>query len=149
MSGFKFRLARVLDWYEEQCKAEENRLQSVMAALESIKRSIEEVCRKRASAEAGIHSGSVSPSDLTALASFQDHSRRHEARLSAESVKCGMAVELQRKAVQDARRKVRLMEKLRERRLAEHTYAVARELEQLAADAYQSVSYSANRIAAE
>jgi hypothetical protein len=89
-----------------------------------------------------IHNPSLSPSDLAALASFQDHSRKQEAHLEMEAAKTKSALEDQRKVVQAARRRVRLLEKLRERRLSEYSYGLDRELEQMAADAFQSVSFS-------
>jgi hypothetical protein len=45
-------------------------------------------------------------------------------------------VQAQSVKLQAAERRVRLLEKLRERRVAEYTYAETRELEELASDAY-------------
>jgi hypothetical protein len=47
-------------------------------------------------------------------------------------------VEAQRLKLRAAERRLRLVEKLRERRVAEYTYAETRELEELASDAYFS-----------
>lgn len=59
-----------------------------------------------------------------------------EKSLNGECEASQRKLEAQLEIVKLAQRKVRLLEKLRERRLTEHTYAVNRELEELAADTY-------------
>ncbi len=137
MSGFQFSLARVLEWYEKQLQLEENRLAECRIALEKAQRALAAARAARLGIEQTlIHSALIPAADLRALEWFRRKSRSDEKRLSGDCDASQSKLEAQLAAVKVVQRKVRLIEKLRERRLAEHTYAANREMEELAADSF-------------
>jgi flagellar biosynthesis chaperone FliJ len=73
-----------------------------------------------------------------ALGLYRLGATKRELELNGVRDRCAAEVEAQRLKLQAADRRVRLLEKLRERRVAEYTYAETRELEELASDAFFS-----------
>ena len=137
MNRFVFNLGRVLEWYGKQLQLEENRLSDCHAALSKAQRALADVRTARLETErALINSSSIVAAHLRALEQFRRKSLNDEKSLNGECEASQRKLEAQLEIVKLAQRKVRLLEKLRERRLTEHTYAVNRELEQLAADTY-------------
>jgi hypothetical protein len=137
MNGFRFSLVHVLEWYEKQLQLEENRLAECHTALENAQRALSEARATRCGIEhALIHCSCITAGELTALESFRRKSRNHEKRLVSDCDASQSKLQAQLVAVKLVQRKVRLLEKLRERRLAEHSYAANRELEELAADTF-------------
>ena len=74
--------------------------------------------------------------DFVALGLYRLQAKKRELELQAARDRCQAEVEEQQVKLRAAQRKLRLLEKLRERRVAEYVYAEARELEELAADAF-------------
>src|SRR6185437_3021406 len=70
--------------------------------------------------------------DLAALDAFRRDVRRRQGELNAQLAAARGDLERLQTAMLDARRNCRLLERLRERRLAEWNSAAERELEQLA-----------------
>jgi hypothetical protein len=137
MSQFRFPLGRVLEWYQKVLQLEENRLADCHIALSRAKRALAEARAARLNIEQlTVRSPWVAAGDLQALEQFRRRSLNDEKCLNAVCDASQSKLDAQVKAVKSAQRKVRLLEKLRERRQIEHTYAANRELEQLAADTY-------------
>jgi hypothetical protein len=137
MGPFRFRLARVMDWYEKQSRLEAERLrlcaEQVVRTQGEIDRHREDVLTHQmellAKANPETH-------ELAALGPFQRGARKQEHRLR-QKLKTGEEVTAkQREISQAAERRLRLIEKLRERRQAEHQYLFDRELEEIASEAY-------------
>jgi hypothetical protein len=137
MSRFQFRLAKVLDWYRERCRLEENRLR-VLAELAARAGSAIELHRKEVLAQQTevIRSQNLQAFDLTALSSFCSRAKKLEAQLSEDWKNSRSSLENQRKVVLAAQQRLQLLEKLHDRRLGEHQYQEARELEELASESY-------------
>jgi flagellar export protein FliJ len=137
MQTFRFRLARVLEWYTRQYELEERRLTALLAALADAKAAIAALLAERLSVERELLSRkSIPASDFAALGLYRLGARKRESELNGVRERCQADVEAQRLKLRAAERRVRLVEKLRERRLAEYTYEESRELEELASDAY-------------
>jgi flagellar export protein FliJ len=139
MQTFRFRLEKVLEWYTRQYELEERRLAVCLAALAQAKAAIAALLAERLSIEQEILSRAAIPAqDLVNLSLYRLGVRKRELELHA--VRDGRQAEVaaQRLKLQAAERRVRLLEKLRERRVAEYTYAETRELEELASDAFFS-----------
>jgi len=137
MERFKFPLSRVLEWYQNDLHLVESRLADCQAALSGTQHKLAEVRLLRDVTEkALIGSSSIDARDLRALEQFRRRSMNNESQLAAECHMAQNKIEAQVNAVKLAQWKVRLLEKLKERRLVEYTYEVDRELEQLAADTY-------------
>jgi flagellar export protein FliJ len=135
MKAFQFRLKRVLELREMQLKNEEAKLEQLWSArrrMEAEMQAMEESLKKartELSKQATLRS-----SDLLTLELYDRHivsERKHwEARLVAQD----QAIERQQAVVVEARRLVRLLEKLRERRQAEWQAGQEKELEELATE---------------
>lgn len=137
MPTFRFRLEKVLEWYTRQYELEERRFHECLAALANARQAIAALEAERLAVEREMILRSAIPArDLAALASYRLGAKRRAVDLNERCERCSAEVEAQRAKLQAAQRKVRLIEKLRERRLAEHVYAESRELEELAADAF-------------
>jgi flagellar export protein FliJ len=137
MQTFRFRLEKVLEWYTRQYELEERKLTVCLAALAEAKASIASLLAERLTIESDLLSLSAIPAhDLAALSLYRLGAKRRELELNVVRNRREAEVEAQRVKLQAAERRVRLLEKLRERRVAEYTYAETRELEELASDAY-------------
>jgi hypothetical protein len=137
MARFQFRLARVLDWYQERCRLEENRLR-VLAELAARAESEILLHRKEVLAHQTevIQSESLHAFELTALSSFCHQAKKREAQLSEHWKNSKLSLENQRKVVLTAQQRLQLVEKLHDRRLGEYQYQEARELEELASESH-------------
>jgi hypothetical protein len=137
MSAFQFRLAKVLDWYQERCRLEENRLR-VLAELAVRAESAIDLHRKEVLAHQTelFQSPNLRAFELTALGSFCRQAKKREAQLSEHWKNCKKSLENQRKVVLAAQQRLQLIEKLHDRRLGEHQYQEAHELEELASESY-------------
>jgi flagellar export protein FliJ len=134
---FHFRLEKVLEWYTRQYELEERRFTVCLAALVEAKAAIASLLAERLSIERDMLSrASIPAQDFVALGLYRLGARKRELELNAACDSCAAAVEAQRLKLQAAERRVRLIEKLRQRRVAEYTYAETRELEELASDAF-------------
>jgi hypothetical protein len=137
MAQFQFRLARVLDWYQERCRLEENRLR-ILAELAARAESAIALHRKEVLAHQTelFQSRNLHAFELAALGSFCRQAKKREVQLSEHWAKSKSALENQRKVVLAAQQRLQLLEKLHDRRLGEHRYQEARELEELASESY-------------
>jgi len=137
MQTFRFRLAKVLEWYTRQYELEERRLTACLAALADAKAAIASLLAERLSVEGELLSRkSIPANDLAALGLYRLGAKKRELDLHVVRDRCQAEVEAQRLQLRAAERRLRLVEKLRERRVAEYTYAENRELEELASDAF-------------
>ena len=137
MGPFRFRLARVLDWRNEQCKSEQNRLSALYAVMAQKKTQLDQLLETQLATERRLLAApSIAAGELQALGESRRSARARELRLRDEIRRCETDIRQQVELVKAAQLKVHLLEKLQSRRLAEHTYAVNRELEELAADTF-------------
>jgi flagellar biosynthesis chaperone FliJ len=137
MQTFRFRLDKVLEWYQHQYDEEERRLAICLAALADSQKAIVSLQAERLSIERDmVSSTSFQSREFVALGLYRLRARQREVELHAARERCQTAVADQQVKLRAAQRRVRLVEKLRERRVAEYQYAEARELEELASDAF-------------
>ncbi|MDR3700482.1 MAG: hypothetical protein P4L56_12640 [Candidatus Sulfopaludibacter sp.] len=137
MNSFRFNLQKVLDWRQTQLDLEEARFKQQLAA-------VAELDRARAALEAaGIHAEvqvrqwrPVAGRDVTALGGYRLHVMAQEQEIAVSRAKSQSALDAQEAAMLEARRRCRLLERLKERRRAEWQAAGDREVEELAAESY-------------
>jgi flagellar export protein FliJ len=137
MTSFRFRLGKVLDWRRQQMEHEEAGFKQQTAALA-------EMDGVRAALEAaGIHAelevrtwSPLAGNDLIALAGFRLHTRKQEQEIARLRAEAQTNLDARQATMLEARRRCRLLERLRERRLAEWQTAYDRELEELAGESY-------------
>jgi flagellar export protein FliJ len=145
MSSFRFPLQKVLDWRQTQLDLEEARLQQRAAALEAVDRSRAELEAASVQTEVEVRRWNpVAGRDLEALGGFRLHVRAREEALAAERAGCAAALAAQQAAMLEARRRCRLLERLKEKRLAEWKAATDREMEELASECFLA-QWSAGR----
>jgi flagellar export protein FliJ len=135
MKAFHFRLQRVLELRETLLKTEESRLEQLWARRAEMQRQLEALDATLQQARSLVRDRQlVASADLVALELFNkrvDRERKEGlARLSAHDG----AIERQRQAVVEARRNVRLLEQLREKRKVSWVAESNQELEALAAE---------------
>lgn len=136
MKSFAFRLERVLEWRQAQLDIEQSALSRLAAEFARWEAVLANLGTARAKAEGSVLSGPVNGMDLRALASYQEHIERQRKIAVDRRRDCQTRLEQQRARLLDARRKHRLLEKLRQVRRAEWETAVDREFEALAAETY-------------
>jgi flagellar export protein FliJ len=137
MQRFRFRLDRVLDWRRKEYRVEETRLAACVALVHAIEKKIERLRAERASIESDLLGRDAIPAaDFANLGRYRLRADKERIELSEQRRQGLLSAAGQRARVQQAEQRVKLLEKMRERRLEEHTAAVNHELENLAAEAY-------------
>ena len=137
MQRFHFALARVLDFRRRQLELEEAKfeaLHSERRALESESVRLEGEARE--TRRSLMVTGFAESQDLVAadlyLRHLSEETRRHASRVAEWQARASK----QQQAVVEARRRVRLIEKLEERQLRDWKAAADREQENLASELY-------------
>lgn len=137
MQRFQFRLERVLEWRSKKCRMEENRLAACLGLVYATERKIEQLRAERISIDREMLKRPAIPAaDLVHLDHYRLRATKEETELAEERRQRVISASEQRARVQQAQRNVKLLEKMRERRLEEHTILAGRELEAVAAEAY-------------
>ncbi|MGC9969597.1 MAG: hypothetical protein ABSE56_03300 [Bryobacteraceae bacterium] len=137
MRRFKFRLETVLGWRRLHLELEETKLQRLFEELRQVDLAEDRLDAEKADADrAVLYSASVEAQDLAALDRHRLHVARVKERLRKERADCRRRITAQQRQVVEAERDVRLLEKLRERRLAEWQTAADHEQETLASELF-------------
>ena len=137
MQRFEFPLDRVLDWRRKQRDLEESRLASCLQLLNAVDKRIERLRDERASIDREpLRRSTIPAADLFNLSLYHVRVRKEELELAEERRRRLQSAAEQRARVQQAQQRVKLLEKMREGRLAEYTAAASREQEQAATESY-------------
>ena len=135
MSTFQFPLQRVLSWRETQLSIEEADLDRLRFELKTVETALEDLASREAiENEVFQVARSLSGAELAGLANAREWMVRERKRIQSRIADCLRGIELRTAAVTEARRKVRLMERLKERRRVSWTLEANRCLEELASD---------------
>lgn len=144
MTAFRFPLEKVLEWRCTALAAEEAKFKQQAAIVAGVERARAALEAAGAGAESAVREwGEVSGRDLAALDDFRRHIRNRQAQVAAARAQAQKELDARQAAMLEARRRVRLLERLKERRLAEWKVAFDRELEQIAGESHLA------RVAAE
>lgn len=137
MHCFQFRPESVLAWRRLQLELEETKLQGLFEELRQVGLAKDRLIGEKAEAErAVLYSPSAEARDLEALETYRSHLAREKERLREKRAECERRITAQRECVLKADRDVRLLEKLRQKRLAEWRMAADHEQEALAAELF-------------
>lgn len=137
MKAFRFPLEKALEWRRRQLELEESRFKRQAAALSDLDRQRAELEASAISAEVQVHSWTpLDGRDLTALARFREYADHAERALAVRRAACERQLQEQQKTMKEARRRYRLLERLRERRLGEWRADCEREQEQFASECF-------------
>ncbi len=141
MKAFSFRLARVLELRRLEAFAERAKLEQALAdcaRLESRIREWEQV-RAEETRKASVPPGAtVLITELEQRAHFADALRRQRRALDQELAAAREAALAQQARFADAERACQLLEKLRDKQRAAWEAALAKELDELAADSHRA-----------
>lgn len=139
MKAFRFPLEKVLAWHHLQMKAEEEKLAALQEQLEALTRRAQALASAELNSKLDVvKAPAVQGSELHALTAFQARLKKERTTLAAEKMQCERRIAAQRARLLKARKDYRVLEKLRERRKEDWSYAFNRELEETAADAHIS-----------
>lgn len=137
MKDFRFRLQRVLDWQLEQCELIENRVRSLCRELGHIRAQIAGAQADLVAAEEQVLTAHrLDGASLNGLSAFRIRLRKRTDSLNAERQGCEMRLAQQRALWVEDRKRYRIMERLRHRKLNEYVNELDRELDLVAAEAY-------------
>ncbi len=139
MKSFEFPLEKVLELRRQQLKTEEAQFRRHLRELADIDRRRAEFEAAGAAAEQQVRGWNpLVGRELHALGSFRLHTRQQELDLARPRSECQQRIAAQQKAMLEARRRVRLLERIKERRLTEWQAECDREIEQMASESYLS-----------
>ncbi len=134
---FKFRLESVRQWRSVQRDLEKAKLQALFAELRGIEARRAALAAAKQDAERAVLAApAVDAQELAALDAHRRYAAAEAERLRRQEQECGARIAAQQAAVRKAEQNVRLLDRLKERRLAEWEAETAREQETLAAETY-------------
>lgn len=137
MNAFRFPLERVLEWRRGELELAELKLQQLTVAVAAVDKALAELETAGIQAEILVRDWSpVCGRDLTALGSFRLQVRKKNQDLAARRAECAGHLAAGRSAMLEARRRFRLLERLKERRWEAWRLARDKELEELASESY-------------
>ena len=137
MRSFHFPLEGVLGLRRTQLEIEEAAYLRLLAELAALDRSRAELEVLGIQAEVQVRQWRpLSGTDLAALAAFRGALQAKEQSIAARRGEAEKKTRAQLAAMLAAQRRCRLLERLRDRRLAEWRYETNREIETLAAESY-------------
>jgi hypothetical protein len=135
MTNFRFPLQRVLSFRETQLSIEQAALERLAAELRAVVTALGELDSRAArEAEYLRLTRSFSGADVAGIAEAREWITREKKRLLARMAECERAVSAKTAEVMEAQRRVRLVERLKERRHASFIEDENRALEELAGD---------------
>lgn len=139
MRRFVFRLQRVLQWQQRLCRVEEDKFRACQSALNETDQKLMRLAAERVAVEQEFSTqANLALVDLRALAEFRQKCVADRQALERERQNRLAAVDAQRQILLAARRRLQVIEKLRERAFEEYTRAADRELEALSHESYLS-----------
>ena len=137
MKRFEFRLQKVLEWREKQLELEDARYKQHIAGIASLDRARAGIEAEGQQAEMALRSArAVTGQELSALAGFRQHVKARAIEIAAQRAEAQKRLEAQQRVMLEARRRCRLLERLKERRLSEWQAACDRELDELASESF-------------
>lgn len=137
MARFRFPLERVLELRRSQLEMEEMRFREAAAGVAELDRMRAELNAAGARAESQVREWSpVSGEDLAALGNFRLRIKQKERDIEGMRAQRLRHLAEREASLLEARRRCRLLERLRERRLEEWRAASDREMEAMAAELY-------------
>jgi flagellar export protein FliJ len=137
MKPFHFSLQRVLEIRASKVDLEETKLGALRKELAGLETEIERVERARVQSVRALAMAQESRGeDLRALPRFCASLERKRAALAEKRSSCAQRLARQQQSYLQARTEYRLIEKLRETRLAEWTIEAGRELDKVAGELY-------------
>lgn len=135
MSRFRFGLQRVLSWRQTELSVEEAQLERLRSELQTLERQMEEInVQETREVEVLRCATALRGADLAGIARAREWLAQQKQRLQSRIADCIRSIELKTASIVEARRRVRLLERLRDRRYAVWIQEENRALDALAAE---------------
>lgn len=137
MKAFRFPFDRVRQWRAQQLEIEEVRLQKLFADRQAIRAQRAALDEERLREERAVRApGSAAAQDLAVLDAFGRYVVAEKKKLTEAEAGCATRIAAQQQQVTEARRRVELLDRLKEKRLAEWRLEFDREQENLAGELF-------------
>jgi flagellar export protein FliJ len=137
MARFEFSLEKVLRWRSVELAAEEAKLKQLVQEQLHLQSVLAQVSAERSKLISSLGSmPNLSGDDLRTLTACGLRLRRNAENLAQQLLRCGRDLGVQRKKYGEAKRRVRLLEQLKDRRMQEWKYQEAARLEELASESF-------------
>ena len=137
MQRFRFPLEKVREWRGTQVELEEARLEKLLGERQQLEAALAQLDAGRVSEErAVLRQTRVAAEQLAALDYYRIYVEERKRQTQAQIDECGRSVAQQRTRLMEARRNFELLDRLKERRLAEWRLDFSREQEALAGELY-------------
>jgi hypothetical protein len=137
MNSFRFSLQKVLDWRRTQLDMEEQLFRQQSAAMARLEQESAQLTAAGNTAELQVRTWNpVAGGELAALGNYRLHVKLRETEFTVSRAQCRKELERREKIMLETRRRMRLLERLKEHRMAEWCKDRDKELEDLASDAY-------------
>lgn len=137
MAKFQFSLERVLRWRAVELTVEEAKLKALLQQQLHLQAQLAEVSAERSKLVSSLGAmPDLRGDDLRTLTACGLRLRRTAEDLAQQLLKIGRELAKQRRRYSEAKRRVRLLEELRERRFDEWKYEEAALLEELATESF-------------
>jgi hypothetical protein len=136
MKKFTFTLETARKWWEHQADVEEVRMQALLAERQKIENRIGSLQTGLEAEHRRIEDTSFYAGELALLDAWRVWVNREKQRLGGSLTDCASRIEAQRVALAEARRRFRLVDRLKEKAAITWRKAGAKEQEDLAAELY-------------
>jgi flagellar export protein FliJ len=137
MKQFEFQLQRVLELRSQQAELERGRLQNLLHGRTRFLRDRDNLLQQKSRATADVRTATaIFGSDLCALASFDRYLQKRRSVMDKQLAQLDQQIAVQTATLRESERKVKLLEKLKQRRLSDWTAESDKELEAAAAESY-------------
>ncbi|HEX5227930.1 MAG TPA: hypothetical protein VFW44_09480 [Bryobacteraceae bacterium] len=137
MAKFQFSLEKVLRWRSVELSTEEAKLKALVQEQLHLQTQLAEVSAERSKLISSLGTmPDLRGDDLRTLTACGLRMRRTAENLAQELLRCGRELARQRRTYSLAKRRVRLLEELKNRRMQEWKYEEAAALETLASESF-------------
>src|ERR1700678_323017 len=137
MARFQFSLEKVLRWRAVELTTEEAKLKALVQQQLHLQTLLASVSAERSKLISSLGSmPDLRGDDLRTLTACGLRLRRTAENLAQQLMRCSRELSKQRKKYSEAKRRVRLLEELKDRRLREWKYEEAVLLEELASESF-------------
>jgi flagellar export protein FliJ len=137
MAQFRFSLEKVLRWRSVELTGEEAKLKALVQQQLHLQTLLAEVSAERSKLISSLGTmPDLRGDDLRTLTACGLRLRRNAENLAQQLLRCGRELAKQRKKYSEAKRRVRLLEELKDRRLQEWKYQEAALLDELASESF-------------
>jgi flagellar export protein FliJ len=137
MARFQFSLEKVLRWRVVELTTEEAKLKGLVQHQLHLQTQLAGVSAERSNLITSLgNMPDLRGDDLRTVTACGLRLRRNAENLSQQLLRCGRELSKQKRQYSEAKRRVRLLEELKDRRLQEWKYEQAALLEELASESF-------------